>query len=249
MTNSFKQLFFANLKILFRNWRGVFWNLLLPLAMYTALSLLKIPAAGGGISYSEYLLPGILAMTIMQTGIYSLSYWLIDLKKRGVIKRFLVTPLSNGELLSSLIATRILLMFIQVILISGIGLIFFHNHIRGSVVAIIVLLILGGSIFLSLGFLVSVLANSYEEAAPMTTALNIIFTFLGNLFFPTNAFPKVLNQIAQKLPVTYLSEGMRNNFIQNWSLRQSLSDIFALLVWLIIVFALTAYIFKKKQAE
>ena len=118
---SFIKLFSANLKILLRNWRGLFWNIILPVGLYIGLSVLKIPSLGVTGAYSYYLLPGIVAMTIMQTGIFSLAYWLIELRERGVIKRFRVTPLSNTEFIGSLIATRLLVMIIQVILISAVG--------------------------------------------------------------------------------------------------------------------------------
>src|SRR5258708_36845181 len=100
--NSFIEFIKANLKICYRNTSGIFWTILMPAFIYIALSVLPI---GRGINpnlrYSDYVLPGIIAMTIMQGGIYGLAYWLTDLKARGVIKRFLVTPLKIWQLVLS----------------------------------------------------------------------------------------------------------------------------------------------------
>src|SRR5579872_4819307 len=105
--NSFTQLFKANLKIFYRNRQGFFWTLFMPAAIYIALSVLPISK---GVTaqerYSTFVLPGIIAMTIMQTGIYGLAYWMVDLKARGVVKRFLATPLTVSQFIFGILTAR-----------------------------------------------------------------------------------------------------------------------------------------------
>ncbi len=234
--------------MLYRNWRGLFFNILLPVIFYVAISTIAGSSASPEqLSYSDFLLPGIIAMTIMQTGIFSLSYWLIDLKARGVIKRFMVTPISTMELIGSLILSRLVLMGVQITILILIGKYFFHTEINGSLIAILLLILLGGATFLGIGFLISAIAKTYEDAAPSTTLINLVFTLMGNIFFPSSVLPKILRVIGDKLPVTYLSEGMRHNFVETWTLRQSLPDILGLLVWMVFIFAATAYMFKLKE--
>ncbi|MBU6447379.1 ABC transporter permease [Patescibacteria group bacterium] len=245
---SFWQLFLTNLRMMYRNWRGLFFNIVLPVALYIAIGKISNAAPGfAGISYSQYLLPGIIAMTIMQTGIFNLAYWLVDIKSRGVIKRFLVTPLSSFQLVTSLILSRLVLMAVQVGLLIFIGTAYLHADFNGSIIAVAIMLALGGITFLTLGFLVSSFAKTYEEAAPITTILNLVFTILGNIFFPTKGLPAVFRIIGGKLPITYLAEGMRNNFIGHATLKQSLGDILGLVVWSAIFLAITAKTFKLKE--
>jgi ABC-2 type transport system permease protein len=243
---SFYHLFITNIRLLYRNWRGLFFNIFLPIVLYVAIS--KVASSGGnGGSYADFLLPGIIAMTIMQTGIFSLAYYLVDLKSRGVLKRFFVTPMSTIELTGSLILSRIVFMAVQISALVAIGKLYFGAHVNGSLLAIVLLIVLGGAVFLGLGFLISSLAETYEEAAPMTTILNLIFTFLGNIFFPTTALPKAFRAIGEVLPVTYLAQGMRHNFIEHWSLQQTIPDFIGLFVWLIIILAATTYTFRLKK--
>ncbi|GAC1412779.1 MAG: hypothetical protein NVSMB66_2770 [Candidatus Doudnabacteria bacterium] len=185
-------------------------------------------------------------MTIMQTGIFGLAYYLVDLKSRGVLKRFFVTPLSTLELTGALILSRLVLMSVQISILVTIGKLYFGASVNGSVVGIVLLMILGGATFLGIGFLISSLANSYDEAAPMTTLLNLLFTFLGNIFFPSSVLPKAFRAIGDKLPVTYLSQGMRHNFIDQWSLKQTLPDLLGLAVWFVIILLATTYTFRLK---
>lgn len=250
LSNSFYQLFKANFTMMLRNYRGVFFNLALPIILYVAISKvvgLNI-ASGSTYSYPNYLLPGIVAMTIMQTGIFSIAYWLIDLRTSGALKRFLVTPLSPFEMVASVVTSRLALIIVQIFLLLVIGYIFFGAQIEGSFTAILILLALGGAVFLSLGFFISSFAKNYEEAAPITTVINLLFTFLGNIFFETSKFPGFLRAISKVLPVSFLSEGMRNNFLEpNWSVVQTLPNIVGLLIWLVILLTANAYLFKTKE--
>src|SRR5690242_4442427 len=122
MTSSFKQLFLMNLRLVYRNTTGIFFTLVMPAIIYIALSVLPIGnALGSKLSYSQYVLPGIIAMTVMQGGIYGLAYWMIDLKARGVIKRYLVTPLSQTELVISVLSSRILVAIGQAVFLTLVG--------------------------------------------------------------------------------------------------------------------------------
>src|SRR3989344_2174731 len=113
---SFWQLFISNLRIVIRNRRGFFWTVVMPAGMYVILSLLPVGVILGKENYSSYLLPGVIALTIMQGGIYTLAYWTVDLKGRGVIRRFQVTPLSKKELVLSLLFARSAIIVAQVFL-------------------------------------------------------------------------------------------------------------------------------------
>lgn len=249
---SFYQLFVSNLKILYRNWRGLFWNILLPLIIYIAIALLGSHFKFGdlAIDYPKYLLPGILAMTIMQTGIYTLAYWLIELKEVGVMKRFAVTPLSTSELLTSLTCSRLLLIIVQVALVSIVGYLVFGTRPYGDLIPILFLTLLGGTIFLVVGFLISVITGSYDEAAPISAGVNLLLTFLGNVFFPISILPKPIQAIGKELPLSFLSDGLRNSFTINGAgFKKSAIDFFALIIWLIIIFAFTVYAYKIKQEK
>ena len=249
---TFYYLLLANLKILYRNWRGLFWNILLPAALYIGISYLPFNPPGLDRSttrYAEYLLPGILAMTILQTGLFSLAYLLVDLNERGVIKRFMATPLSNTAFLGSLIVSRLVIMIAQILLLTLLGKVLFGVTFNGSVIATTIMFVLGGSIFLSIGFLVSAISRTFEEASPITSVINMIFIFLGNVFYPTAGLPDGIATFSSYLPITYLAEGVRNNFINGWTLTQSLPSIIALTAWLIAMFTVATVIFRVKQGK
>lgn len=246
--NSFKQLFLANLKILYRNRGGIFWTILMPAFIFTALAVLPVgQSETGGIRYSNFLLPGILAMAIMQSGIYGLAYWMVDLKSRGVIKRFLVTPLKDWQLILAVISSRTLVIFVQVVVLTIIGVVFFHSTFAGNILSIILLTVLGAGIFLLFGLLISNFASSYESAAPITTAIGLPLTFLGNIFFPIESLPTALKLFAKALPITYLADGMRQAYLFAFDFNKIGKDILILSIWLAVMLVLTFSVFKLRE--
>ncbi len=246
--NSFFELFKANLKIVYRNTGGLFWTVVMPSGLYIALSVLPIPRfSAANLAYSDYVLPGIIAYTIMSSGIYSLAYWMTDLKTRGVIKRFLVTPLKTSELVFSLIAARLFTTLLQTTLLTLIGLIFFRASFAGNILSVAALVILGGGIFLLVGLLISSFANTYESAAPITAAIGIPFAFLGNIFFPVDSLPKTLRLIAKALPITYLSDGLRQAYLFPFDFNKIGADILILALWLLGILIVTISVFRLKE--
>lgn len=239
-----------NFRLLYRNRTGIFFTLVMPAIIYVALSVLPIGGGVGGgdeINYSQYVLPGIIAMTIMQGGIYGLAYWMIDLKARGVIKRFLVTPIKQSELIVSVLASRVIVAIGQAIFLTLVGLIFFNVDIAMNVLLAIPFVILGAGIFLLIGLLISMFADTYESAAPITTAVGLPLTFLGNIFFPVDSLPSVLRYVGEALPITYLANGIRTVFLETNIPTTIWRDLGILLAWFVVILALTLWKFRLKE--
>ena len=237
-----------NFRQLYRNPTGIFFTLVMPAIIYVALSVLPIDnVLGGTVNYSQYVLPGIIAMTIMQGGIYGLAYWMIDLKSKGVIKRFLATPLRQPELIISVLASRIIVAIGQAVFLTLVGVVFFDASVGPNVLLVIPFTILGGGIFLLVGLLISLVADSYEAAAPVTTAIGLPLTFLGNIFFSTDSLPGVLRHIGEILPITYLADGIRSVFLSSEIPKQVWTDGLILLAWFVVILGFTLWKFRLKD--
>jgi ABC-2 type transport system permease protein len=246
---SFYYLLLTNFRVLYRNWRGIFWNLFLPVAEYLALALLHVGnLIGGSIGahYSQYLLPGMIAVSALQTGLFNTTYWIIDLKDRDILKRISVTPVSNAKFFISVVISRITVMMIQALLLVCIGMLFFGATVSGNIFWILTLIAMGGGSFIAIGILIASVSGSYDEAAPITTGINMIFIFLGNAFFPTYILPKTLQNIGAILPITFFADGLRNNFGMQQTYG-SLFDLIVLSAWAILLGILCSYTFKKQS--
>jgi ABC-2 type transport system permease protein len=247
MNSSFFQLLVMNFRLLYRNRTGLFFTLAMPVIMYVALSILPIgDFIGSEINYSDYVLPGIIAMTIMQGGIYGLAYWFIDLKSRNVIKRFLVTPLRPRDLIGSVLLSRTVVAMIQVVLLTAIGWLFFNVAVGSHLILALGFTAIGAPIFLLMGLLISTFADSYEAAAPITTAIGLPLTFLGNIFFPVTVLPQPFVVVAKLLPIMYLSDGIRSVFLNIGTWSDWGFNAAVLMGWLVLMSILTAVFFRLK---
>ena len=243
-----------------REKEGLYWTIFMPGFIYIALSILPIGKfTGNPIPYSNYVLPGIIAMTIMQGGIYSLAYWMVDLKSRGIIKRLLATPLKQWQLALSLVCGRLVIVVIQVIILTLLGVFAFHatfapqsfagdyTGFAGNILSTLLLVLLGGAIFLALGLIISRFAHSYDSAAPITSAIGLPLTFLGNIFYPISALPPALQTFAKFLPITYLADGLRQAYLYPFNFEKIGWDILMLTIWLIIMLIVLTSVFKLKE--
>ncbi len=248
MYMSFLELLKANLKIVFRDTGGLFWTVALPVVIYVALSLLPIGNFFKlDFNYSAFVLPGIISYVIMQGGIYGLGYWMVDMRAQGVIKRFVVTPLRQWELALAVVCSRLVVMLIQVVLLTAIGVLAFHTAFYWNIFSILLFTILGGSIFLMLGLLISTVASSYQAAAPITAGIGLPLTVLGNMFFSVSVLPVALQWVAKVLPITYLAQGLRAVYLEPFSIEPLAIPVLILFGWFALMLALTVWRFKLKE--
>ena len=240
----FWQLLKINIIMLRRNRSGLFWTLIVPAGTYVALSILPIGAVLGDQSYSSFLLPGIIALTVMQGGIYTLAYWMTDQRNRGVLRQLSLTPVRKFNLLLSLIVARSLVMLLQALVITLIGVIFFDAEVKGSVIWAGLFVVLGGFVFLPIGLLISTFANSYDAAAPITAGIGLPLTFLGNVFYPIQLLPGYLMVISKYLPLTFLADALRKIYLQAGGFYKVSTDLFWMLGWIVVIFAITLWRFR-----
>lgn len=123
----------------------------------------------------------------------------------------------------------------------------FGTHFAGNVFSTLILVIEGGAIFLLCGLLISTFAKSYDAAAPITSAIGLPLTFLGNIFYPITALPRGLQLFARLLPITYLADGLRQAYLYPFDFYKIGFDIIILAVWLAVMLIATLALFKLKD--
>ncbi len=232
----------------YREKEGFYWTVLMPSAIYIAISVIPIgKVINSNMRYSSFVLPGVIAMTIMQGGIYSLAYWMVELKARGVIKRLLATPLKQWQLALSIVCARLVIVVAQVIVLTLLGFFAFHAQFAGNFFSVLIFTLLGGGIFLMVGLLISNFAKSYDSAAPITSAIGLPLTFLSSVFYPLSILPPALQTVAKLLPITYLADGLRQAYLYPFDFNLIGKDLFVLVLWLIGMLILTIYLFRLKE--
>lgn len=196
------------------------------------------------LNYIDFLLPGIIAMTIMQLGIFSVAFGFISFKTSGALRRMQATPLHPINFLAAQSITRVIIGIAQVLLLLGIGVYAFHMHLIGSLFNMLVMALIGTVTFLAFGFGIAGWAKDENQAAPVANLISFPMLFLSGTFFPRESFPDYLKRITDVLPLTYLADGLRriaNEGATLWAVRH---DIFGLFIWAIIAFIIAVRVFK-----
>lgn len=236
--------------MVYRNGSGLFWTIAMPVIFYVIFALFRLERfiAVGGRSYADFFLPGFLAYTFMQGGLYGLGYFLTDLKAKGVIKRFLVTPIRPFEMAVAVVVSRVLVMLAQLVLLTALAVGIFHAQFSlSSAPLVLVVGVLGGSLFLLVGLLVSTAATSYESAAPITAGIGLPLMFLGDVFYPLSMLPHVLSVIGKILPLSHLSAAFRSLYANTWTWPTLGLHVGVLGVWFVVLLMLTRWRFRLEE--
>ncbi len=195
------------------------------------------------LTYIDFLIPGIVAMSIMQLGIISIAFAFVSFKSTGQLRRLQATPIHPSYFLFGESIARLIIGMLQVVVLVGLGLAIFHLHLIGSLWNLLVLALIGTATFLAMGFMVAGRARDENQAAPIANLIAFPQMFLSGVFFPRDSLPHWLHTITNYLPLTYLSDAMHrvsNEGVNLWAVR---SDVLGLAVWGVISFFIAARLF------
>ena len=202
------------------------------------------PVTSRRLRFIDFLMPGVVAMSIMQMGLFSVAFSFVQLKNRGVLRRLLATPAHPSSFLFGQVFTRLTISILQTLVLIGVAVVLFDVELAGNLGAILVLAVMGGGVFVSIGFAVSGWARSEEVAAPLANVIALPMMFLSGVFFPRSAMPGPLEAVTGYLPLTYLIDAMRNVATDGEALWSQGWDILGLAVWLALSFLVAVRLFR-----
>ncbi|MCI0411196.1 ABC transporter permease [bacterium] len=202
------------------------------------------PVKSRKLTYMDFLLPGILAMSIMQMGVFSVAFVFVDLKKRGILRRLRVTPLNTNDFILAHVVTRLIVLLLQVTLLIASGVIFFHLNFIGSLWNLFVVGVLGSIVFLAIGFCIAGVSKSEDQVAPLANVITLPMMLLSGVFFSRANLPGFAHVITSVFPLTYLADGLRSIAIDGAGLREVLHPMAGLGVWCVVFCFLAVKLFR-----
>jgi len=195
------------------------------------------------ISSAAYFVPSILAMALMQLGIFA-SIPLVVQREKLILKRLSATPLTRATLVSSNVLMRLLIAAIQTLLIVGIGAYLFGVAIVGNIAVVVGFIALGALAFLAVGYVIASYARTEESANALTSIVQFPLMFLSGIFFPITFMPEWLRPVAAFLPLTYLADALRQTMVGGTAYAPLFVDALVLGGWLIVSFLISARFFR-----
>jgi len=202
------------------------------------------PIKSRNLTYVDFLVPGMIAMSVMQTGLFSVVFGIVQLKQRGVLRRLMATPVRVFDVLCSQVVTRLIMAAIQTAVLLAVGLWLFHFQFSGNVLYLLLVGVLGSAIFIAMGFAISGYARNEETAAPLANLISLPMMFLSGIFFSRNNMPNWLQGVTQYFPLTYVSDALRSISVDGATLWAVRGQLLGITVWLLISIFIAARLFR-----
>src|ERR1019366_3305142 len=136
-----------------------------------------------GSRYIDFLIPGLLGMNLMNSGMWGIGFALVDLRQRKLLKRFVASPMRRGDFLLALASSRLILMLIELVLLLGFGTLVFHMHVAGSWPAILVISTVGALSFGGIGLLTASRTQKIETVSGLINLVMMPMWILSGVFF------------------------------------------------------------------
>jgi ABC-type multidrug transport system permease subunit len=191
-----------------------------------------------GARYIDFLVPGLLGMNLMSGSLWGVGFVIVDMRVKKLLKRLAATPMTRADFLWSIAGGRLLFMIPELVVILGSGVLLFGMPVRGNLLAVLALALLGAGAFAGLGMLVACRAQRIETVSGLMNAVMVPMWLLSGIFFSSERFPDLLQPLVQALPLTQLNDALRAVILEGASLASQLWRMLALAAWGAVSFVL-----------
>jgi ABC-2 type transport system permease protein len=195
------------------------------------------------LSSVSFIVPSILAMALMQLGIFA-AIPLVQQREKLILKRLNATPLPRWTLDGSNVVVRLFIAAAQTALIIGIGVTLLGVEIAGNWPMIVGFVVLGALAFTSIGYVIASFARTEEAANGMTSVIQFPLMFLSGIFFPLEIMPDWLRGVATFMPLTYLGDALRQVMVGGTPFQPLGVDALVLAGWLAVTLLISARFFR-----
>ncbi len=195
----------------------------------------------------DFYLPGMIGFSLIGAAVFSIAFSFYNLRDTLVLKRMYATPVNKINIILGESFAKLLFQLVTVVVLIGFGYFVYDFTLANGLVTFINMLVLSGIallVFLGFGFLITSLAKNQNVIPIYANLFMFPQYFLSGTFFPKTALPQFLQSIVQYLPLTALNDAMRNVAFEGAPLSACWPQIIVLLVWGVIIYAITAKVFR-----
>jgi ABC-2 type transport system permease protein len=199
-----------------------------------------------GSRYVDFLVPGLLGMNLLGSGVWGLGFALVDLRRKRLLKRLIATPMSPALFFTSFLISRLVVLTFEVIALVGFGVLVFHVPLRGSIASLMFIAVFGALSFSGLGLLVGTRAKTVEAVSGLANAIMLPMWVLSGTFFSASHFPDVMQPFVRALPLTAVNDALRANMLQGASLVSVWPQLAVIAFWIVLCYAVAMKLFRWK---
>jgi ABC-2 type transport system permease protein len=203
-----------------------------------------LKVAGG--RYIDWLVPGLLGMNIMGTGMWSIGFAVVWARSRKVLKRLAATPMRRRDYLLAQMLARLVFLVGEVGALLAFAVFAFSVPIRGSILTVAIVALLGAVAFGGLGLLVASRARTIEAVSGWMNFSMLPMWVVSGVFFSSSHFPAPMQPFIHALPLTALNDAFRAVMLDGASIAGIAGEVGVLAAWSVACFAIALKVFRWK---
>ncbi len=197
-----------------------------------------------GARYVDFLVPGLIGMNMMGSGLWGLGFTVVIARSRKILKRFAATPMRRSHYLLSFMLSRLVFLVLEVAAVIIFATLAFGFTVRGSWLSVALITVLGGFTFSGVGLLVAARPTTIEGVSGLMNFIMLPMWLLSGTFFSSERFPQILQPFIQALPLTALNNVLRALMNEGATLSSNWIPIAILLAWCVVSFVVALKIFR-----
>lgn len=197
-----------------------------------------------GERYVDFLVPGMIGMTLLNGGAWGVGYGLILMRTRKLLKRLCATPMKRAHLLAAYLIFRLLVSFVEAGILLGVGVFVFGTPFAGDVFSLIGLVTLSAFSFGGLGLLCATRAENPQSGNGYVNLATLPMLLVSGVFFSAKNFPAWLQPVIDVLPLTAFNDALRAILNDGASLPSLGFESAVLASWGIACFFVALRVFK-----
>jgi ABC-type multidrug transport system permease subunit len=197
-----------------------------------------------GSRYIDFLIPGLVGLNLMGSGMWGIGFSVVSARVRKLLKRYAATPMRRGHYLLSFGLSRLIFLVLEVAAIVGFGWLAFGVAVRGSLLALAVVVLLGAATFAGLGLVVAARPRTIEAVSGWMNLVQLPMWLLSGSFFSYERFPEVVRPAIRALPLTALNDALRAVINDGAPLSASWLELAVLAGWGAVSFAVALRTFR-----
>jgi len=198
-------------------------------------------------SYLDFVVPGLLAFSIMNIAIAGSGFNIVEYRRKGILKRLFVTPIQPRDFIGGLVIARLSICLVQITGLILAAIFLFHVVFVGNLLSLYLFILVGTVIFLCIGFCLGSLARTQQAIIAIGNLVTFPQMILSGIFFPIEALPDLVQPLAKMLPLSFISTGLREIAINGAGLLELVPSIIGMGLWAVVVLVLSIRLFVWKE--
>jgi ABC-2 type transport system permease protein len=197
-----------------------------------------------GARYVDFLVPGLLGMNLMGTGMWGVGFSLVVARNGKLLKRLVAAPARRSHLLAAQLVSRLIFLVPEAGALLLFAFFVMDVPLRGSVFALVGVSLLGALAFTGLGLLTAARPRTIEGVSGVMNLVMVPMWVFSGIFFSTERFPAALQPFIQALPLTALNNALRAVMLEGAGLAAVATELLILTIWGLVSFVIALKIFR-----